>query len=897
MMKECNDVFRRDSRSLIQTIFTLFWICSALFSLSIFLYGFFPLKSLAADFATENDIPSTILNSSVENEVLYKRRSGRFVFVLIDAFRWDFLENQKSMPYIFELKKSRKAIFLTARCHPPTATMPRIKALMTGTIPNYIDVILNLGSDRVMEDNLIHQAVENGLKVVFYGDETWLHLFPDKFLRKEGTTSFFVSDYSEVDSNVTRHIDPEMKANDWDILILHYLGLDHIGHLAGPSSPLVPPKLREMDEAIEKIHRSLQQWDNEHPGKPSYLIVVGDHGMHDLGSHGGATTGEVLVSLIMIENLEKNFPISGRPEVSQIDITATIAVLLGLPIPKLSLGVLIPPALKRLTDEQYLFAVLYNAEQVASQFLLADPEGISKECFKMFVEAKSTHMSWMKNKSSALRDAAETLYINATQQMSSYVVKTLVTFDLLALSLGCFTFIQILLLLFYSEIAKRGDIFMKAKWKKSAVFTTGLALFFLNLVFSSVCSQILSVSAAYLFSVTSCLLLIGFHSWILCVRFSTIQIKKFSHTSVTTIFLIVGSILHTISFSASSFIEEEHQTWYFLWITLILLLFFSFCFSDNQSYFTQFQLFCIMVGHRILRKLNQTGDKWASLPDIAGWLEMAEHKVILSFVFVFGLITLWYGLIWLKCLTNTFDKALTFLAMACIFIYQSLVGDLLFSFHLEDSRGVKIVQLFWLISGLLLIRTFRMCSSPKQVIKGLIHVWTLTSALLLGPYNVILLPYLILTSLFIQSALKNTVDCNLMLLWLGNGNSNSLSSINVATGYIGADHQTVAGAGLMILVHTYCFPVLSALLALLRAARQKDSTQRNQEMISTLHLCFIHRLLPLTVYCIIVTLQRHHLFIWSVFAPKLLYEAVHSVIFFAFVASGCVLLLFCDKEK
>ena len=130
-----------------------------------------------------------------------------------------------------------------------------------------------------------------------------------------------------------------MLQDDWDILILHYLGLDHIGHLAGPSSSLVPHKLKEMDKVIQMLHESLQKWvcldpklcvcssfavclfvnsflkartlidncveiiqDKDHPDHPSYLVIVGDHGMHDLGSHGGATKGEVLASLILIEN-------------------------------------------------------------------------------------------------------------------------------------------------------------------------------------------------------------------------------------------------------------------------------------------------------------------------------------------------------------------------------------------------------------------------------------------------------------------------------------------------------------------------------------------------------------------------------------------------------------------
>lgn len=56
-----------------------------------------------------------------------------------------------------------------------------------------------------------------------------------------------------MDRNVTRHIDAELQRTDWDVLVLHYLGLDHIGHLAGPYSPLVQPKLDEMDDIVRRI--------------------------------------------------------------------------------------------------------------------------------------------------------------------------------------------------------------------------------------------------------------------------------------------------------------------------------------------------------------------------------------------------------------------------------------------------------------------------------------------------------------------------------------------------------------------------------------------------------------------------------------------------------------------
>ena len=88
-----------------------------------------------------------------------------------------------------------------------------------------------------------------------YGDDTWLKLFPNTFSRVDGTSSFFVSvsgcplrnckidtvilrincqDFTEVDNNVTRNIPLELKRSDWNGMIMHYLGLDHIGHKSGP---------------------------------------------------------------------------------------------------------------------------------------------------------------------------------------------------------------------------------------------------------------------------------------------------------------------------------------------------------------------------------------------------------------------------------------------------------------------------------------------------------------------------------------------------------------------------------------------------------------------------------------------------------------------------------------
>jgi predicted AlkP superfamily pyrophosphatase or phosphodiesterase len=76
--------------------------------------------------------------------------------------------------------------------------MPRVKAITTGSIPGFLDVILNFAesdttSSLAQQDNWLAQIKANGGKLVMYGDDTWLKLFPGMFHRSDGTTSFFVS--------------------------------------------------------------------------------------------------------------------------------------------------------------------------------------------------------------------------------------------------------------------------------------------------------------------------------------------------------------------------------------------------------------------------------------------------------------------------------------------------------------------------------------------------------------------------------------------------------------------------------------------------------------------------------------------------------------------------------
>lgn len=191
----------------------------SMISALIFFTGFFPIRNSNK---FNNEPPRNINETSLQREDIYKSDIETAVIVIIDALRLDFLTSDL-MPLTSKLVEANGCIN-KVKVETPTVTLPRIKALTAGNVPQFIDIVLNLISKEILSDSLIHSAHTGGKKIIFYGDDTWLRLFPNHFTRFEGTSSFFVRDFTEVDDNVTRNVGVELYRTDWDLMILHYLG-------------------------------------------------------------------------------------------------------------------------------------------------------------------------------------------------------------------------------------------------------------------------------------------------------------------------------------------------------------------------------------------------------------------------------------------------------------------------------------------------------------------------------------------------------------------------------------------------------------------------------------------------------------------------------------------------
>lgn len=262
------------------------------------------------------------------------------IVVIIDALRYDFVKYVHNIseiePYQNKLSiingmlpnNSRLYKFIA---HPPTTTYQRIHGFTTGSLPTFIDIGNNFGTTTIEEDNIIDQFRTQGMKVVFMGDDTWTKIYPNKFHRAFPYPSFNVWDLDTVDNGVKKHLFPEMKTSDWDVIIAHFLGVDHCGHMYGAKHPQMTRKLTEMNDVISQV---IAEMDNS-----TVLFVFGDHGMTDNGDHGGDSANEITSALFLYsKNEEIISQFVDEEEMYQIDLVPTLANFLGIPIPYSNLG-------------------------------------------------------------------------------------------------------------------------------------------------------------------------------------------------------------------------------------------------------------------------------------------------------------------------------------------------------------------------------------------------------------------------------------------------------------------------------------------------------------------------------------------------------------------------------
>ncbi|KAH0434578.1 hypothetical protein IEQ34_026797 [Dendrobium chrysotoxum] len=807
----------------------------------------------------------------------------RMILMVIDGLPAEFVLGKggqppekslmEAMPYTQFLLSERRAIAFHAKAAPPTVTMPRLKAMISGAIGGFLDVAFNFNTQAFLDDNLLDQFYQIGWKLVMFGDDTWIKLFPSLFRRYDGVSSFYVKDTVEVDFNVSRHLEVELVANDWKLMILHYLGLDHAGHIAGRHSLLMTSKLKEMDDTIRLIHTH-NALNGDDDGRRTLLVVVSDHGMTERGNHGGSSYEET-DSLALFADLWSEslvYAPNMHNEVFQVDVASTLALLFGVPIPKNNVGVLLIEAFNSLTDEHKLRALELNSWQLlrllqvhlphllcrdlregasSGQILQSNEyfDNIEEKLHHLYSKAKAAHTLWkLSERDSSGRSENSTNSYNA---VASY-------YDFLR---------------FGSEWLSH-----RATDKPIKLILSGVVLLLLS-----------SVLLFYL-------LLLQFKDHGTEKKFGS-ALKNCScvwHLDET--FVSLGTFLHIFSLGASSMVEEEQYTWHFLSSTMCLILFYMTMLSflkEQQTvsvemkkegkldvhqsqiahisaaryttrvilmkplhtYFQIYSLMIVLICGRILRGWHQGGVNWVHLHDISKWLEQTSSSCMKAFEITSLLLVMMLSLFALSLLKSRTRYVL-------IASFGIIVLGFLVLLHIIENRPVNrstsIAQIFYFNFGILVFGTFvlspwilplnfqehtllmkKSSNSHSSVVKtdgvlmgiqdslylvGVIYAssWCLLQLLLQQPVNAIPMLLIFVQTMaciiyFSASGHHRQLVEVAAVYFLGMaghfylGNSNTLATIDVAGAFIGISSYSMVFPSILMFIITFSSPILSYL--------------------------------------------------------------------------------------
>ncbi|TKA69771.1 hypothetical protein B0A49_07406 [Cryomyces minteri] len=764
--------------------------------------------------------------------------------------------------------------------------MPRVKAITTGSIPTFLDVILNFmesdtTSSLANQDTWLAQmkAKKSG-KLLMYGDDTWLKLFPETFDRADGTSSFFVSDFTEVDNNVTRHIPDELKNTDWNTMVLHYLGLDHIGHKAGPHSPNMLPKQKEMDGIVRLIYDAMVR---ESYLEDTLLVLCGDHGMNDGGNHGGSSPGETSPALVFVSPKFKGIgqrrespttpeqDLDYYTKVEQSDIVPTLAGLLGFPVPLNNVGVFIPELLQYWSkDVQKLYPGVAHHEKLQlvaeNRQQLLDVVSAKYRDPKYFSHGTpQDQCDWsnMDDDDLICQDAKLKNIANNHSAMSDENLQEL--------------YIE-----WTIDWCREAQRVMSSAATEYSVLLLG--------------SGILVATIAVLLSV------------------SNLPSQRLRGPTGFVFVAMTGA--YSAMMFASSYVEEEQQFWYWLaaaWVAFLTAKRFQRVRRNRASAVKDaIPALVLLVLLRTITRWNQTGQKYAGAPDIT-------HTFFPTYpILMWTMVTMTYTDLARKLIRHVFHRWTYEVAAAAAFGLSVL--SLFFKLSFTSADAPELCPLAFRVLAQILNRGARKTAEGIHVLLTLflmtqVHVQNIP--LFLG-FNVL---HRIFGQLIDGQPLLTTITMIILthVSFFALENSNAISSIDLSNAYNGVSGYNALAVGMLLFLSNWAGPVWwtsagvlmqldckerlentaasrkglgqdggnlerGALSPTLSSGRAASSSAAIHSSLSRVgnpgkgplftHLAVSTLFMSASMLAVMAacTVLRTHLFIWTVFSPKYLYS-------------------------
>lgn len=229
--------------------------------------------------------------SQATGKPLQAPSADRVILIFLDGFgyvRYTEALADGLIPNLADLGRPLVAV----TTYPPI-TAVSTASLLTGATPD-VHGVDQRGIRKTDTETLFDVAVSAGLRILTVEGESLAF----ELRGAEPQLSADFDGNGSTDDNVLANALEVLRADEWDILFVHFHGVDDAGHTYGPGAPEERAAIQEEDGAVGRIMELLPEG--------TLVIIFADHGMHQvdeegrLGNHGHLIERDMFIPIFLV---------------------------------------------------------------------------------------------------------------------------------------------------------------------------------------------------------------------------------------------------------------------------------------------------------------------------------------------------------------------------------------------------------------------------------------------------------------------------------------------------------------------------------------------------------------------------------------------------------------------
>ena len=261
-------------------------------------------------------------------------QTDRLVFVIVDGLTD---AQSRKMHALQTLREHGTDLVVTT--HQPSLSYPNWTTLLTGAPQQISGVLTNWFDSRVPAETLMDTAAAMKMRVLVAGPSSLTVLYKGDW--RGGT---IVKDWQPdlgvtgqyLSGPIVREVIAKTKEStpSPELIVVHLPDIDEAGHAYGAASKEYAATADKVDQDLGALVGALQD------GHTTF-VVASDHGHIATGGHGGWEDEVTRVPVVIAGPGATVGRVSGGQE----DVAPTAAALLGIPVPRASIGRIVPSVL------------------------------------------------------------------------------------------------------------------------------------------------------------------------------------------------------------------------------------------------------------------------------------------------------------------------------------------------------------------------------------------------------------------------------------------------------------------------------------------------------------------------------------------------------------------------